>query len=110
MALPRTFEELILPSTNPVRTNEPQRTYEEIGVTIDKRRDHKRLAEERRRRRRWASAPQKKPGRGGRASLRARPRPGFFWGAEARRRRGLRSDPDPGGVIINKRRDHKQKA
>ena len=50
MAPQRTFEELILPSTNPVRTNEPQRTYEEIGVTIDKRRDHKRLAEERRRR------------------------------------------------------------
>ena len=78
------------------------------AVIIDKRRDHKRLAEERRRRRRCA-APQKKTGRRGRASLRARPRPGFFWGA-ARRRRGLRSDPDPAGVIINKRRDHKQKA
>ena len=37
------------------------------GVIIDKRRDHKRLAEERRRRRRCA-APKKKPGRRGRAS------------------------------------------
>ena len=80
-----------------------------VHVRIDKRRDHKRLAEERRRRRRCA-APQKKLGRRGRASLRARPRrPGFFLGA-ARRRRGLRSDPDTAGEIINKRRDHKQKA
>ena len=64
------------------------------GVTIDRRRDHKRLAEERRRR-----GPKKKPGRGGgRASFSEPDRraPVFFWG-----RRGLRSDPAPAGVIIN---------